>query len=199
MQKVMGLGAVLVVVFGLLATERCGAEDLVRPLLDRGDPIWVACTTAGAPVHADKSKKARILRTVPWMTAFVVLDRPTDRAKKWVPVGEYIRLDAAKPVGWMLADHLLMSQAARKTEGIYEKAIVVVHYDRKMKRIGGALARVAPNEAAKQAGPELTLFSIFQIYDERFDSESDGTFILLGEDPSIFDPTKPGSTIRGWV
>ncbi len=174
-------------------------DTLVRPRLDRGDPVWVACSTDGAPVYAEMSADSRIVRTAAWMAPFVALDQPTDKAGEWVPVGEYVRLDAAKPVGWMRVDDLLMSQEAKKTEGIYEKAIVVVHYDRKTKTVGGAVARVAPNATAKPSGPELTLFSIFQIYDERLDPESDDSYLLLGEDPTVFDPMRPGNTIRGWV
>ena len=175
----------------------CTAQEEVEPMLDAGQPIWVACAKGGAELKDAPGRQSAVITHIPWMTPYVVIEKSDDQ--KWVKVGEYVQTDVAKSVGWMNKGDLLMRQESRKKDGIYEKSIVVVHYDKERKVIGGAVAYDAPQENANKIGQELTLFHILHVYDERTDVRADRTFLLLGDEPSILDPQKPQQTIQGWV
>ena len=175
----------------------CAAQEEVEPKLEAGQLIWVACVKEGAELRDAPGRQSAVITHIPWMTPYVVLEISDDQ--KWVKVGQYIRTDAANPRGWMSKGDLLMRQEARKKDGIYEKSLVVVHYNKERKVIGGALLYDAPQENANKIGQELTLFQIHHVYDERIDVRADLTFLLLGDEPSILDPQKPQQTILGWV
>ncbi len=188
----------LIIVFYIsLCSTMCTAQEKVEPMLDAGQPIWVACAKGGAELKDAPGRQSAVITHIPWMTPYVVIEKSDDQ--KWVRVGEYIRTDAAKPIGWMKKSDLLMRQEAKKRDGIYQKSIVVVHYNKERKVIGGAVAYDAPQENANKIGQELTLFQILHVYDERTDVKADRTFLLLGDEPSILDPQKPQQTIQGWV
>ena len=175
----------------------CTAQEKVEPMLDAGQPMWVACVKEGAELKDAPGRQSAVITHISWMTPYVVIEKSDDQ--KWIKVGEYIRTDAAKSVGWMNKSDLLMRQESRKKNGIYEKSIVVVHYDKERKVIGGAVAYDAPQENANKIGQELTLFQILHVYDERTDVKADRTFLLLGDEPNILDPQKPQQTIQGWI
>jgi len=175
----------------------CAAQEEVEPKLEAGQLIWVACVKEGAELRDAPGRQSAVITHIPWMTPYVVLEISDDQ--KWVKVGQYIRTDAANPRGWMSKGDLLMRQEARKKDGIYEKSLVVVHYNKERKVIGGALLFDAPQENANKIGQELTLFQIHHVYDERIDVRADLTFLLLGDEPSILNPQKPQQTILGWV
>jgi hypothetical protein len=133
----------------MLLLCRIGTEvsvaQTVEPLKDRGDVLHVACLKEGAELRSEADITAQVVENVAWMTHYVAVETKTDStSRNWVKVGKYISLSEAEPVGWMLKDHLLMRMEANKKEGIYEKAIVVVHYDRQNRAIGGAPVRRAP-------------------------------------------------------
>jgi len=188
----------LIIVFYIsLCSTMCAAQEEVEPMLDAGQPIWVACVKEGAELKDAPGRQSAVITHIAWMAPYVIIEKSDDQ--KWVRVGEYIRTDAAKPIGWMKKSDLLMRQEAKKRDGIYQKSIVVVHYDKERKIIGGATTHTAPLENANQIGQELTLFHIFHVYDERTDVKADRTFLLLGDEPAILDPQKPEQTIQGWV
>jgi len=188
----------LIIVFYIsLCSIMCAAQEEVEPMLDAGQPMWVACVKEGAELKDAPGRQSAVITHISWMTPYVVIEKSDDQ--KWIKVGEYIRTDAAKSVGWMNKSDLLMRQESRKKNGIYEKSIVVVHYDKERKVIGGAVAYDAPQENANKIGQELTLFQILHVYDERTDVKADRTFLLLGDEPNILDPQKPQQTIQGWI
>ena len=170
------------------------------PMMSGGDPVFVSCVRDNAELRDKPESSAQTLKKIPWMTAFVIMEKKQDtQGREWIRAGEIKSLKDAISLGWMLKDDLLMRQEAIKKDGIYQKAMIVVHYDDKTKEIGGAPVRHAPLESANRVGQELTLFHIYHVYDQRDDIRAVQTFYLLGFEPQITDPAKPENAIVGWV
>ena len=154
----------------------------------------------GAELRDKPEPSAHVIKTIPWMTDFVVIERSTDQQQmEWIRVGDLKTLKEAIPHGWMLKNDLLMRKEAIKEDGVYKKAIVVTYYNKTTKDISGALRRYAPSMNAPPVGQELTLYHIFNVYDEREDVQSNEVFVLIGNEAVISDNAKPENTIIGWV
>lgn len=171
-----------------------------EPEVKGGQHTFVACMRDGAELRDKPESNAQVIKTIPWMTDFVVIKRYTDLQKReWICVGDIKTPKEAIPQGWILKDDLLMRMEAMKEEGIYKKAIVVTYYNKATKELGGAPLRYAPFVGVPQVGHELTLYNFFHIYDMREDDEGKETFCLIGNEAAVRDYTKPENIILGWV
>jgi hypothetical protein len=172
----------------------------VQPFKVSEELVHVTCINDGSELRKQPDKGSSLVKKIPWMASFVMIEEKTDsQDRDWIKVGRLKSIDEAELLGWILKDNLLMRQRAKKEDGIYKKAIVVVHYDQNNQIIGGAPVRKAPLESVNPTEQELTLFDIFHIYDKRNDFRSGETFFLLGDESEIMDPGKPETTIVGWV
>lgn len=172
----------------------------VKPLMrDHHEPFHVVCISHLAEVLAEPKIGATVVRRVPWCTPLVMIDKKTAGGRPWARVGKYIRRDAAELVGWMRESDILLRDIALKQEGIWQKAIVVTHFDTATGLITGAVAKNRPVETGDQVDQELTQFNIHYVYDQRDNLGAGKVFMLLGTRPEIYDPQKPELTIRGWV
>ena len=180
---------------------RCLAETPTEEIkVKGGQPVFVACNRDGAELRDKPESSAQVIKTIPWMTDFVVIKRFIDPdQREWIRVGDLKTMKEAVTHGWMLKDDLLMRMEALKEQGIYSKAIVVTHYNKATKELGGAPLRYTPLMNAPRVGQELTLYHIFHVYDEREDVEGKETFVLIGNEAAVSDYTKPENTIIGWA
>ena len=164
-----------------------------------GEFIFVVCTRDGAELRDKPEPNAHVIKTIPWMTNYVVTKRTTDALQReWIRVGVLKTFKEAIPQGWMLKDDLLMRMEAYKEEGVYKKAIVVTLYNKATESFGGAPVRHAPLMSASRVGQELTPYHIFYVYEEHEDIQGEEIFYLIGFQ-AISDPTKPENSIIGWV
>ncbi len=171
-----------------------------KPLKVNADLMYLACSNEGAAIYEYPSRASRIVSRSKWMAPFVAIKIITDDDdREWYKVGKYFTIDKAANVGWMRKKDLLVTFKAIKRNGIYEKAIVVVHYDKNKKVIAGATVHNAPTMRSPTIGQNLTLLNIYYVFDKRDDIRSGETFFLLADEYEVINPLKPENTIIGWV
>ncbi len=188
------------VLFSLIIFSGIALATVEKPLMDGDEFYFLACVKEGSAIWEEPSIASKEIRKATWMEYFITIKIKTDdQDRKWYRVGKHISLDEADAVGWMQKKDLLVTQTATKKNGIYQKAIVVVHYDQNKKLIAGAPIRHIPKTKAPSVGQDLTLLNIYYIYDKQEEIKADETFFLLGDEPEIINPLKPGDSIVGWV
>lgn len=189
----------------LIVTSEGNAKG--KPFFHGEDPAHVVVVKDQALVHAKASASSAVVQNLAWLTWLVLLQDDTDSTKpkskgisqKWYAVGKFVDLTTAEPLGWMHENDLLLSQEALKKNGIYQKAIIVNHISREKRNIGGTRVRRSPLAETGSQRRELRPSNIYYVYDRREDVRSDTTFLLLGAESTIFNPTKPENTLIGWV
>jgi len=187
-------------IFLVIKPVKTSSSEIVQPERICGELTYAVCINDGAFLRSTPDIDDKEIKYIKWMTDFVIINRHEEyNRRSWLRVGKYLSFHESEAQGWMLENDLLIIDEANKKDGVYQKAIVVVHYDQSSQVKSGAIIRKAPLENADRAGQDLTLSNIYYIYDERVEHRTNKKFILLGNNSIIFDPTKPENTIVGWV
>jgi len=171
-----------------------------EPPLNIGGAIkFVSVTKDSSRIYAEPSRDSMVIGSAEWMTPFVVIKIQRDGSMPMYKVGTYVSNDEAEVVGWIRKRDLLTSDSALKEQGVYVKAFPVTRFDDKEDKVEGAKCFPEPSSEGTPIGQEFTQFGIYYVFDEFTEVATQKTYYLIGRDPSIFDPRKPGGTIMGWV
>lgn len=177
-----------------------GYSQVVAPMMEKGDVVYVFCTNEGAKVRKDPYSTSPVLTKLKWLKPYVIIEKFVDpQNNSWINIGKYLSLNKANQIGWVLQQDLLMGTDALKGRGLYKKAIVVIELDRDKQSINEVFARFSPNLKAKMRGSELRLNTIYHIFDKRRDKKFKKNFVLLGRSYRINIPEFASNTLIGWV